>query len=250
MSNKAKIGKKNEVDFGRHVDNSAFLIDFDELGELVYEQSSGFLTRDDIVNRVTSLEDSVQALHSLKQELGTNYQKYFRKAFADRDFKSKWKNWEGLRNKIAHNNLFTNEDLIRGTELAKEIITIITDADQSTEKLEITQGEREARQEQVIAKTDDAATLPPQSDESVSLRKEITESEFLSELRDQESFYEKRLDGFVGLTRFIRFHLAELGYGERSSRLVTARLKQSGKIEVYYVDNPYSSNTTAALRTL
>ena len=142
MSNKAKIRKKNEVEFGRHVDNSAFLIDFDELGELVYEQSSGFLTRDDIVKRVTGIEDSVEALKNLKQELRTNYQKYFQKAFADRDFKSKWKKWEDLRNKIAHNNLFTNEDLTRGTELAEEIITIITDADQSTEELEITQGAR------------------------------------------------------------------------------------------------------------
>ena len=238
MSDKAKKRKKNEVDFGRHVDNSAFLIDFDELGELVYEQSSGFLTRDDIVNRVTGLEESVEALRNLKKELGTNYQKYFKEAFADRDFKSKWKSWEGLRNKIAHNNLFTNDDLTRGITLAEEIVAIITDADRSTEKLEITQGEREARQEQVIAKTDDAASLPPQSDEDISLRKEITEDEFLTELRDQESFYEKKPDGFVGLTRFTRFHLAELGYDEKSSRLVTERLKKVGKIGVYYVNNP------------
>ena len=79
MSNKAKIRKKNEVEFGRHMDNSAFLIDFDELGELVYEQSSGFLTRDDIVKKVTSLPESVEALCNLKQELRTNYQKYFKK---------------------------------------------------------------------------------------------------------------------------------------------------------------------------
>ena len=127
---------------------------------------------------------------------------------------------------------------MRGIALAKEIVAIITDADQSTEKLEITQGEREARQEQVIAKTDDAASLPPQSDEGISLRKEITEDEFLAELRDQESFYEKKPEGFVGLTRFTRFHLAELGYDEKSARMVTERLKKAGKIEVHYVENP------------
>ena len=143
-----------------------------------------------------------------------------------------------------------NDDLTRGTALAEEIIGIITDADQSTEKLEITQGEREARQEQVIAKMDDAASLPPQSDEGISLRKEITEDEFLKELRNQESFYKQEPGGFVGLTRLLRFHLAELGYDEKSARLVTERPKKSSNIEVHYVENPYSFGTTAALRSV
>lgn len=251
MSDKAKTRKKNEIVFGKYVDNSAFLIDFDELGELVYEQSSGFLTREDIVKRVSSLDESIEAIRDLKQELRTNYQKYFKEAFADRDFKNKWKKWEDLRNKIAHNNLFTSEDLTMGLNLASEIITIITDADHAIEQLVITQGEREAMQEQVIAKTDNAASLPPQNTGGAFSRMKITEDEFLAELHEQESFYEQKPGGFVGLTRFVRFHLAELGYDDTSAQLVIESLKKSGKIEVYYVENPYvSGTTTAALRTL
>ncbi len=251
LSDKAKTRKKNEIVFGKYVDNSAFLIDFDDLGELVYEQSSGFLTREDILKRVSSLDESIESLRDLKQELRTNYQKYFKEAFADRDFKNKWKKWKDLRDKIAHNNLFTSDDLTMGINLANEIITVITDADQAIEQLVITQSEREAMQEQVIAKTDNAASLSPQNNSGTYSRIEITEDEFLAELHEQESFYKKKPGGFVGLTRFVRFHLAELGYDDTSAQLVIESLKKSGKIEVYYVENPYVSGaTTAALRTL
>ncbi len=48
MTQKAKMRKKNERVFGRYIENSAYLIDFDELGEIVYEHSPGFRTREDI----------------------------------------------------------------------------------------------------------------------------------------------------------------------------------------------------------
>ncbi len=255
MSDKAKVRKKNELVFGRHVDNSAYLIDFDELGELVYEQSSGFLTREDILRRVTDLEESGDAVRNLKEELRTNYQKYFKQSFADRDFKSKWKRWEGLRNKIAHNNLFTNNDLVEGTALAQDIIAIITDADRSMVGLVISQGEREAIQEQVIAKTEatKAESMPLQGDGSAfgPAWKAITEEDFLGELRRQEQYYQARSGGFVGLTRFVRFFLGEAGFDYRSSYSMIERLKDAGRLEVYYVENPYDSETrTAALRSL
>lgn len=255
MSDKAKVRKKNELVFGRHVDNSAYLIDFDELGELVYEQSSGFLTREDILKRVTDLEESGDAVRNLKEELRTNYQKYFKQSFADRDFKSKWKRWEGLRNKIAHNNLFTNNDLTEGTALAQEIIAIITNADRSMAGLVISQGEREAIQEQVIAKTEatKAESMPLQGEGSIfgPAWKAITEEEFLGELRNQERYYQARPGGFVGLTRFVRFFLGEAGFDYRSSYSMIERLKDAGRMEVYYVENPYDSETrTAALRSL
>lgn len=75
MAAKAKTRKKNELVFGKHIENSAYLIDFDELGEIVYEQSSGFLTREDIVKRVSNLPETVDAIHGLKQELQSNYLK-------------------------------------------------------------------------------------------------------------------------------------------------------------------------------
>jgi Apea-like HEPN len=149
MSDKAKMRKKNERVFGKHVETSAYLIDFDELGEIVYEQSSGLLTREDIVHRVAGLAETPEAIRALKQDMQSNYQKLFKESFADKNFKDKWKQFESLRNKIAHNNLFTAGDLAAGEQLANELTDIISVADAEAAKLVITSEERDAIREQV-----------------------------------------------------------------------------------------------------
>jgi hypothetical protein len=75
MTEKARMRKGNERVFGKLIENSAYLIDFDELGELVYKQSSGYLTREDIVGKVTQLVETPEAIRALKQELRSNYPK-------------------------------------------------------------------------------------------------------------------------------------------------------------------------------
>lgn len=74
-------------------------------------------------------EDDGAALKTLKDDLQSNYHKFFKTAFADKDFKTKWNTWESLRNKIAHSNLFTNDDLVTGQKIAEELIRIISDDD-------------------------------------------------------------------------------------------------------------------------
>ncbi|MBW4516606.1 MAG: hypothetical protein KME11_15460 [Timaviella obliquedivisa GSE-PSE-MK23-08B] len=248
MDDKVKMRKKNERVFGSSIDNSAFLIDFDELGELIFEQTSGFLTREDIEYRVRHLPEDIEALKKLKSDLQSNYHKFFKTAFADRDFKSKWKDWELLRNKIAHTNLFTKEDLTNGKRIADELILIIGEAYESPEQPVITQVEREAVQEQIIARTIDEDPLPPDSlkDTPILQTSSLTEAEFLDELRDQEEFYSNRPNGFVGLVRFLRFHLTELGHSESAAKEVLKQLQGENKVEVYRVDNPYNSAQTLA----
>ncbi len=251
MDEKAKMRKKNELIFGKRIDNSSFLIDFDELGELIFEQTSGFLTREDIENRVMQLADDVEALKALKTDLQSNYHKFFKKAFADRDFKQKWKIWESLRNKVAHTNLFTNDDLVDGKRIATELMQIITDADESPEQPTVTQVEREAVQEQIIARTvsEPVAAAVASDTSSLDAKDALTEEVFVHELHEQETFYSSRPNGFVGLVRFLRFHLTELGYTESEARRVLNKLQREDKVEVYYVDNPYDNSTrTAAIR--
>ena len=244
MDEKAKMRKKNELIFGKRIDNSAFLIDFDELGELVFEQTSGFLTREDIEKRVMQLPEDIDALKNLKSDLQSNYHKFFKAAFADRDFKSKWKDWELLRNKIAHTNLFTKDDLNNGKQIANDLIEIISDADESPDQPVLSQLEREAVQEQIIARTVDTDSLPANSPKDTIPILQVdssTEAEFLNELRDQEDFYSGRSNGFVGLVRFLRFHLTELGHTEAAAREILHQLQRENKVEIYYVDNPYDN---------
>jgi len=235
MTDKAKMRKKNERIFGKYIENSAFLIDFDELGEIVYKQSSGYLTREDIVSRVSNLSETPEAIKFLKKELRSNYDKLFKEAFADKGFKDKWKDFEALRNKIAHNNLFTVDDLSRGKELAKALIEMISAADAEAKKLVITSEEREAIKEQVAK----ASTWGS---------RELKDAEFLEEL-DAATEYAKSRNLFVGLTFFTNNRLLPLGFSYAACHAMIERLCERGLIEVYHVQHPYDPDKrTAALR--
>lgn len=236
MTNKAKMRKKNERVFGKYIENSAYLIDFDELGEIVYEHSSGFRTREDIVGRIAGLAETPEAIRAFKQELQSNYYKLFKESFADKNFKEKWEQFEEIRNKIAHNNLFTAEDLVTGERLAGEITQIITASDAEASKLVITNEEREAIKEQVIARS--------------APWKEISEEVFLSELEAQERLYASNPQGFVGLKKFVNSDLGSKGYSFASSREMIEQLTKTGIVEVYYVPNPYGEWQTAAIRRM
>ncbi len=78
MNLKVSTRKKNERVFGKHVETNAYLIDFDELGELIYEQSSGFVTKEDILKRINQLPETEAAVKAFKNDLQSNYQKLFK----------------------------------------------------------------------------------------------------------------------------------------------------------------------------
>ena len=235
MTGKAKMRKGNERVFGKLIENSAYLIDFDELGELVYKQSSGYLTREDIVEKVTALPETTDAIRGLKEELRTNYDKLFKEAFAEKGFKDKWKQFESLRNKIAHNNLFTAADLAQGEKLATELSSIIASADAEAQKLVITADEREAIKEQV-ARSATWQTL------------DLTEEIFFNELDGALSNAAER-HLFVGLKWFTNNILIPKGYSYFASHSMIERLSSAGSLEVYYVPHPNDvAIKTAALR--
>ena len=235
MTGKAKMRKGNDRVFGKLIENSAYLIDFDELGELVYKQSSGYLTREDIVGRVSQLPETPEAIRALKQELRSNYDKLFKEAFADKGFKDKWKVFETLRNKIAHNNLFTAADLESGETIAQELTSIITSADAVAQKLVITADEREAIKEQV-ARSATWQTL------------DLTDEAFFKEL-DEALAKAARRNLFVGLTWFTNNLLIPKGYSYLACHSTIERLHEAGALDVYYVPHPDdSAKKTAALR--
>lgn len=235
MTEKARMRKGNERVFGKLIENSAYLIDFDELGELVYKQSSGYLTREDIVGKVTQLLETPEAIRALKQELRTNYDKLFKEAFADRGFKDKWKQFELLRNKIAHNNLFTAADLASGEQLAADLTAIITSADAEAQKLVITADEREAIKEQVAK----SATWQT---------RDLTNEEFFKEL-DIALAGAAMKNLFVGLTWFTNNILIPKGYSYLTCHSTIDRLREAGTLEVYYIPHPNEpTKRTAALR--
>lgn len=143
MKQKARLRKKNEQVFSNYIDNKVYLIDFGELGKMIYALSSGYINKNDIIDKLMNIEESIDAIKELKQELQSNYTKYFKETFKDKQFQKKWEDIEKLRHKVAHNNLFTEKDLEKGVNDCNELKQIIEEADKTMDEIEFSEEEIE-----------------------------------------------------------------------------------------------------------
>lgn len=234
-SKKVQQRKNNETVFSMHVDNNAYLIDFGDLGKMIYAQSSGFTSMDDIIKKVEECPETIESIVNLKEELKSNYHKFFKKSFKDKGFQAKWESLEKIRHKVAHNNLFTKADFDLGKIAAEELIKMIGEATESIDLVDILQEEKEAIRSHYVAQG--------------LYFKELTEEKLLLELRREESFFHST-GGFVGITLFVKKHLDKLGYDNESSYMLIDRLKAEGKIETYLVENPSADHPTTAIRSV
>lgn len=147
MKSKANQRKNNEKDFSKYIDNKVYLIDFRDLGEMVYSQSSGYGKLDEIIKKIEEIneeDDNIkEKILSLKEDIKTNYNKFF-KEFKDGSFQDKWQNIEKLRNKVAHNNLFTKKDLDQGKLNCSSLLEIIVRANEISEGTNFSEEEQES----------------------------------------------------------------------------------------------------------
>ncbi|MFL5803142.1 MAG: Swt1 family HEPN domain-containing protein [Roseiflexaceae bacterium] len=150
MQIKAQQRKNNETFFAPLIDNRAYLIDFGELGKIVYAQSSGFISKEDIIKKIVSMKAESYAVTQLQTEIQSNYTKYFKTTFKEASFQSKWEELEKIRHKVAHNNLFTQEDYNKAMSLTSELEVIIDNADQEVLKVVLSPGEREAIEDIIV----------------------------------------------------------------------------------------------------
>lgn len=150
MQNKAQLRKNNETYFAPLVDNKVYLIDFGELGKIVYAQSSGFISKEDIIKKIMSLHAGAEAVTQLQSEIQSNYTKYFRTTFKEASFQAKWEELEKIRHKVAHNNLFTQTDLDRALQLSSELENIIDSADKQVQEVIISPEEREVIEDIIV----------------------------------------------------------------------------------------------------
>ncbi|MGL5065019.1 MAG: Swt1 family HEPN domain-containing protein, partial [Microcoleus sp.] len=217
LNQKVKNRKNNEKEFSKHIDNNAYLIDFGDLGKLIYAHSSGFTNKEDIIRKISDLEETPEAIQRLKEELKSNYQRFFKESFKDKNFQEKWEELEKIRHKVAHNNLFTNTDLERGRQLASELLEITNNAINSVDRVTLRSEEREAIRESFASQEN---------------FKEISEVELLKELLEQEVNFSKRNNGFVSLSNFVKVHLANKGYDISYAYKLIEELGAQSKVEV------------------
>ncbi len=236
MKKKANQRKNNEAQFSQYIDNRAFLIDFGELGKIVHSQSSGFISKEDIVNKVLDLEETEEAIKKLKIELESNYTKFFKDTFKTNNFQQKWEELEKLRHKVAHNNLFTKNDLDRADSLTQELKDIITIANDSIETIQFNLDEKDILKENITY--------------SLETYEVITPEELLRKLGESEKWALRTRDNFVGLKHFVTNYLGSIGYDYRSSYDVINVLESEGKVAIYDYQGSNNLYPVKAIKTV
>ncbi len=228
MQKKTSQRKNNETLFSEFVDNEVYLIDFGELGKLIYSQSSGNLSKDDIINKVIKLENTVEALQQFKEEIQTNYNKFFKSTFKENNFQSNWEELEKIRHKIAHNNLFTLQDKEKSIQLISSLMNTIKIANEEIDKMSFSEKDKEY----IIS--------------SFIEFKKITKDVFIEELQRSIKWSKESADGFVGLQNFLVHILGSKGYEFQASRDLVGQLERENIIEVYtYISDKNERGVTA-----
>lgn len=252
MVDKVMIRKSDRKDeFSQIADTDVSLADFDDLGELIYKQSSGFNNPEKVVGKIVSIK-SIEELQSFQTELQGNYTKYFKEYFKDKGFESQWKEIFKIRNKVAHQGIFYKAELDRGMELSKSLSEIILDAENNIDEIVFSIEEKEAiRNATIEAVTDDKITKK-EEDEENNVKQNVRGLKILGkielpEYRRRKLIYQAieeselleeldnclKTNSYVGLKWFVTDHLAALNFSIGLSYSLVNILVDKGKIEIY-----------------
>ena len=286
MTDKVKTRREQLTDkMSKLVELDVNLVDFDDLGELIYKQTTGFNNTEAIVERLLDVK-SYQGLLELQGELQGNYTKYFKRFFQDKHFKHKWQELYRIRNKVAHHGTFYAKELERGQQLCEDLLQIITEAESQIDKLvfsvEDKQAIREAVNDQIEQEQSDAAEAAAGADDAdggepvvvaaagtqtkagptvyrarvagpkVVGRIELPRDRSREQAIDEATMCEllelessKTYNDYVGLKWFVTSHLADKGFAINSSYSLANVLIDQGKIEMYDVTNSHGYQVKA-----
>jgi hypothetical protein len=230
MQKKITLRKNNETLFSEFIDNEVYLIDFSDLGKLIFNQSSGNLSKELIVDKILQTEETIESLVRLKEEVQSNYSKFFKETFKENNFQQDWEELEKIRHKVAHNNLFVIDDQNRGSELCTKLIKTITFANKEIDKITFDDNDKETIISNFIERGQD-------------IGKDI----FIEELNRSVRWAEAHGDGFVGLKKFINI-LEDKNYDYYSIKSILRELENNNKIEIYPFKNDKTERGVASIR--
>ncbi|NJC25021.1 HEPN domain-containing protein [Neolewinella antarctica] len=129
--------------FSHFINSDIEFADFDDLGLLIYKQSTGFNDPERVLELLDEI-DNIEDLRELKENLQGNYTKYFKTFFRDKNFEKLWKEMSRIRNKVAHQATFFHSELLKGKELSGELTKIIIEAEQHIDEIVLSLKEKKA----------------------------------------------------------------------------------------------------------
>lgn len=254
MIEKVKLRKSDKKDeISMLIDDEVRYVDFDDLGELIYKQSSGYNNPDKIVSRLLNI-DNENDFKNLKNELQSNYSKYFKENFQNKQFEQKWREIIKIRHKVAHHGIFYRHELVYGLDILSSLSEIIKNAEKLIDEVVFSIEDKEAiRNAKIEANQDEVITLsnfkivgkidlPIDNSEYNHKYYDIEEYEMIEELRELE---ENKWSKFIGLKWFIKEHLANKNYSISSSFILINILIDKKIIEKYDIYSPNGYNIIA-----
>ena len=256
MVEKIKLRGDRSDEYTDLVNEDVSLVDFDDLGELIYKQTSGFNQPEKIIDNIIHIK-SYEDLLIFQNELQGNYTKYFKEFFQDKYFEQRWKELHRIRNKVAHQRTFFQYYLERGSELTDALLQIIYEAEGKIDEIVFSIGEKDAIRQATIDAVYDYQSEDGLNKEDIDtdidfrgglrglkvigkitipLRdKYITEQLVIDELEDA---IDKKYTHFVGLKWFVTSFLKNKGYVVATSYSVINILIAKGDVELYEIKSP------------
>lgn len=220
------------------VDTKSFLIDFKDLGEIIYRVSAGNLKSDDIIKQIEKLDEKDSAnlsksVINLKSEIRTNIKKHFPE-FEKIDFQEKWEFLYNIRNKVAHNGLISRQDSEIANNHLAELTKFMKKQNDDLGRLQFDPDEIAVYQENIVKLSSRYA--------------KIKKEQLAWELYKMDNWTRENKRPFIGLKYFVTNILGIKGYDIGTSYDVINGLKNDGYIEIYNYSDPtgeHSAQPTA-----
>jgi len=247
-------------DLSEYVTLDVSLIDFDDLGELIYKHNTGFQRSEALIEKIKQV-NTIEELRLLKSELENNYTRFFKETFQDKDFEKKWLSMIDVRNRVAHNSYFTNDDLRFAQSLHNELVAIIENAETQITSFRFSIEEQQIIRERTIqmaAENEEESEIRTgptglkilgkiQLPESQTT-KIITEDDLVDELYNALEKAKHENYPYLGLKYFVTKYLSDKGYATGPSYALVNILKDKGFVDFYDVTPPGLSYPVKALR--
>lgn len=262
MLDKVKLRQKDRRDeFTNYISTDIEYADFDDLGTLIYKQSSGFNKPEKALEELL-LINSLEKLEEFKSELKGNYIKYFKENFQQKNFEKLWIELFVIRNKVAHQGTFYATELERGNMLYEQLKEIITSAEdkidevvlsiedkvalrnrsidilteeqeESNEHITTSQGkEKQLRETNIGVTVVGKIDLPEKRNVTYRGHTVLTEEELFQQLEEAE---EIETNEFIGLKWFVTQFLADRNFSIGFSYSLINILAEKGELELYDV---------------
>lgn len=203
------------------VDTKIYLIDFEDLGNIIYANSFGNFKAADLVSKI----ESASNLEDLRSNIAKNIDKYFG-AFKEVGFQEKWVFLKSIRHKVAHNGLTSLDEIATANDYLNTLIEFIESID------------KEVIETASLAESYSDIEKSGYTHSSDYRYLSITKDELLMELKKYQHWCNDIGRDFLGLKNFLHNRLGGMGYHIGKAWDMLEELEKDGYIKIVTWSDP------------